>query len=205
MNFKLSKKIKELRTMLGFSQEELANHSNLSLRTIQRIENGETEPRGDTLKRLANTLEVKPSDLISYVEQEDRIFISFLNLSALSFLVYPVLGVIIPLSLWVLKRGKLKNVEEKGKRIINFQITWCLLIGLFQITMLAVSIFKQDFHFRNISLRNLMAYEINGIDTALVSIPIILYTYNFCFVIINTVRSYYSREIYYKPTVRFLK
>lgn len=36
----LAKKVKELRKRKGYSQEELAEKSGLSLRTVQRIENG---------------------------------------------------------------------------------------------------------------------------------------------------------------------
>src|SRR6185437_11548465 len=54
----LSQKVKELRMSAGTSQEELADATRLSLRTIQRIENGETQPRGDSLKRLARALGV---------------------------------------------------------------------------------------------------------------------------------------------------
>jgi transcriptional regulator with XRE-family HTH domain len=50
---KYKKKVKDLRTKQGLSQEELAEKTGLSLRTIQRIENGESIPRGDTLKRLS--------------------------------------------------------------------------------------------------------------------------------------------------------
>ena len=60
----LARRIKELRNRKGFSQEELSEKSGLSLRTIQRIENGETEPRGDSLKRLSVAFEVNPDDLI---------------------------------------------------------------------------------------------------------------------------------------------
>ena len=63
-NLELSKKIKELRTRKGLSQEELSEESGLSLRTIQRIENGETEPRGDSLKKLATSLGASPDELI---------------------------------------------------------------------------------------------------------------------------------------------
>jgi transcriptional regulator with XRE-family HTH domain len=48
MKTEMAIRIKELRTRRGFSQEELSERTGLSLRTIQRIENGETEPRGDT-------------------------------------------------------------------------------------------------------------------------------------------------------------
>ena len=52
-NEKLAQGVKELRKVKGFSQEELAKNSGLSLRTIQRLENGETEPSGETLKRIS--------------------------------------------------------------------------------------------------------------------------------------------------------
>jgi transcriptional regulator with XRE-family HTH domain len=59
----LGKKIKELRLRSGVSQEELAEISQLSLRTIQRIENGETEPRGDSLKRISKALHINIEEL----------------------------------------------------------------------------------------------------------------------------------------------
>lgn len=48
-NSLLSTRVKELRKRNGISQEILAENSGLSIRTIQRIENGETNPTGDTL------------------------------------------------------------------------------------------------------------------------------------------------------------
>uniref|UniRef100_UPI00321663EE helix-turn-helix domain-containing protein n=1 Tax=uncultured Draconibacterium sp. TaxID=1573823 RepID=UPI00321663EE len=56
-------KIKELRERKGLSQEELCENSGVSLRTIQRIENGESVPRGSTLKNIATSLNVS-SDLL---------------------------------------------------------------------------------------------------------------------------------------------
>lgn len=85
--------IKNLRNRKGYSQEVLADKSGLSLRTIQRIENGETEPRGDSLKRLAEVFEVTPDELIEWTAQEDTGFLISMNLSALSFLIFPLLGV----------------------------------------------------------------------------------------------------------------
>jgi transcriptional regulator with XRE-family HTH domain len=49
-NLHLAQRIKELRNRKGMSQEFLAEESGLSLRTIQRIENSETVPRGDIAK-----------------------------------------------------------------------------------------------------------------------------------------------------------
>ena len=59
----LGQKLRELRAIRGLSQEYLAEESRVSLRTIQRIENSESEPTGETIKRIANALDVKLSEL----------------------------------------------------------------------------------------------------------------------------------------------
>lgn len=203
MNLKLSKKIKELRTTLGLSQDELANQSNLSLRTIQRIEGGENEPRGDTLKRLANTLEVTPNDLIDGVEQEDRILLMFLNLSALSILAFPLLGVIIPLAIWVLKRHTVRNLEEIGKKIINFQITWCLVIGLYYVSFIVLMLFQDDLRIPRINLR--LISGLGGLEILIFGFLILCYGYNICLILLNAILSYKGKSTFYKPAIRFLK
>ena len=68
----LSQKVKELRKNKGLSQEELAKTAGLSLRTIQRVENRETEPTGDTLKRIATALDSTPAELLNEDEQRLR-------------------------------------------------------------------------------------------------------------------------------------
>lgn len=60
----LAKNLKELRAVRGMSQEYLADESRVSLRTIQRIENNESEPTGETIKRIANALDVELRELI---------------------------------------------------------------------------------------------------------------------------------------------
>lgn len=56
-NKEFNNRIKELREKKGLSQEELANLSGLSLRTIQRIERNETNPLGDTKRKILKILE----------------------------------------------------------------------------------------------------------------------------------------------------
>ena len=65
-NEKLAQAVKELRKGKGLSQEELAKNSGLALRTIQRLENRETTPTGETLKRIATVLELTPNELIDW-------------------------------------------------------------------------------------------------------------------------------------------
>lgn len=49
--------VKENRTTKGYTQKELSQISKISLRSIQRIENGEVVPRMHTLKTLAACLD----------------------------------------------------------------------------------------------------------------------------------------------------
>lgn len=196
-NSDLSKKIKELRTNKGFSQDELSQVSQLSLRTIQRIESGETEPRGDTLRRLAQALDVTPNELIDWTEHQDNGYLAILNLSALSFIAFPLLGVIIPLALWVLKREKIKRVDYIGKRIINFQITWCLFLFIGYISVFSGILTRMNN--RRFSFIGLGAIE------SILLIFLGLYVFNFILVLINTIRSMKNKNVIYQPAIRFLR
>jgi len=65
MNTKsLAKRLKELRALRGMSQEFLAEESRVSLRTIQRIENEESSPTGETIKRISIALDVPMNELV---------------------------------------------------------------------------------------------------------------------------------------------
>ena len=53
----LGMKVAEMRKQKGLTQEQLAEECEVSTRTIQRIENGEVEPRAFTRNNLSNLLE----------------------------------------------------------------------------------------------------------------------------------------------------
>ena len=80
----LGKKIVELRTAKGLTQEELVELCNISIRTIQRIENGEVTPRSFTVKTILAALghdldkiaELESSKSKSWVE---RLLLTDLN------------------------------------------------------------------------------------------------------------------------------
>ncbi len=59
----LSKKIVLARRKLGLTQEELASLAQVTVRTIQRIESGESIPRSFTVKALARALETNFEEL----------------------------------------------------------------------------------------------------------------------------------------------
>lgn len=61
----VANKISKTRRLKELTQEELAEQSQVSLRTIQRIENNESEPRGKTLNLICGTLQIDVRELIS--------------------------------------------------------------------------------------------------------------------------------------------
>lgn len=70
-NQNLAQGVKELRKREALSQDELARKAGLSLRTVQRVENGETIPTAETLKRLASVLGVAPNELIEFESEKE--------------------------------------------------------------------------------------------------------------------------------------
>jgi transcriptional regulator with XRE-family HTH domain len=192
--FSLSQRVKELRTKKGISQELLAEETGLSLRTIQRIENEETLPRGDSLKRLAQALNTSPDEIIDWKIQEDSNYLTIMNLAALTFLFFPLLGILIPLILWIFKRDKIQSVNELGKSILNFQISWTLAIFFYSIFLL-IGIF-----------RGFLLSEDPNESPLPILLPIIgLYLYNIFMIILNTLRVYNKKTFHYKPALQILK
>lgn len=59
-------KLKEVRKMKHFTQEDLAYQSGLSLSQIARIETARINPTLSTIFRIARTMDVKLSDLFHF-------------------------------------------------------------------------------------------------------------------------------------------
>jgi len=55
--------LKELREQLFMSQEDLAKRANVTVSTINRLENGRQKPRFVTIRKIAKALDVKPEDI----------------------------------------------------------------------------------------------------------------------------------------------
>ncbi len=203
-NQKLAIKIKDLRSRRGFSQEQLSEESKLSLRTIQRIEKGESIPRGDTLIKLTQALGVTPDDILEWTDVEDKGYLTLLNLSAFTgLLLHPLLGIIIPLVMWILKKDKIKFVDNFGKKIISFQITWTLL--LYSVLMVATkgSYIRFDFNLFDIVLFFFSFNE--GKELIFVILLGILYLYNLTLIVKNLIRIKKGKQSWYIPAIPFLK
>lgn len=194
----LSKRVKELRKRKGLSQEELTENSGLSLRTIQRIENGETEPTGDTLKRISKALNVNPEELTNWTIIEDRGYLKAMNLSALTFILFPLLGILVPLIMWIAKKDKLKDINKIGKNIINFQITWTII--LFAGLILNVVVLTNKIN----STGNITAdYFISSQKFNLIFLST-MYILNVVFIIFNTYRIQKIQNVFYQPKINFV-
>lgn len=126
------KLIKELRIKKGITQEELADLTELSARTIQRIENGEVDPRAYTLQMIAKALEV---DFSIFTENESdegkdfendnkRHWLAILHLSGMLPLFIPTILI------WNRKKAEIKEIGEHYRAILAFQSTifmFCIL------------------------------------------------------------------------------
>lgn len=193
--------VKDLRNRKGLSQEQLAEESKLSLRTVQRIEKGESIPRGDTLVKLSQALDVTPDDLLEWEIIEDNGYIQLLNWSSISFIIQPFLGIIIPLVMWIMKRGKVKFVDDTGKKIINFQITWTLTLYLMIIIHIILLGGSVPFY---IDILDIFVYSF--IDFKLpYAIFILLYLFNLLTIFRNIRKSQKGLKNRYLPAIPFLK
>ncbi|OUJ76197.1 helix-turn-helix domain-containing protein [Hymenobacter crusticola] len=129
-------RIAAIRKKKGLSQEMLAEQSGISLRTIQRVEQGDTAPRGYTLQALAAALGVSLEEFQAEPEpaavtpsavsllRNDPDFLQVLNLSALSFLLLPLLNILVPWWLWRARRHTTEHVAMLGRRVVGFQLLW---------------------------------------------------------------------------------
>jgi len=120
--------IKELRIKKGLTQEELAEMTELSARTIQRIENGEVDPRSYTLQMIAKALDVDFSlfiedESIEDKEKKDKLILGLVHLSGLFLLFIPTILI------WNNKKNKVKGITAHFNHVISFQLTiWLVFI-----------------------------------------------------------------------------
>lgn len=64
--------LREGRLSKGLTQKELSERSNISVRSIQRIENGDIVPRSHTLKTLAGILELSLETFLQSLHEQNQ-------------------------------------------------------------------------------------------------------------------------------------
>lgn len=107
------------RLRAGLTQEQLAESCDVSTRTIQRIENGEVDPRPFTRTRLSEVLEF---DFGSQNDENETLWLALLHLSSC------VCILLIPLIIWSWKKKRSLRIAQDGRIVLNFQITMTLIL-----------------------------------------------------------------------------
>lgn len=143
----IAEKLKHFRHINCLSQEKLAEHSGISIRTIQRIEEGTSSGSGYTITALAKALNIHSADLINSVSQNPLPIstsltkLKLLNLSAIAMVVIPFANIIFPACIYWKNQDDLK-VKEFGSKIVSFQLFWTfgsLLISIIASTIVIPS------------------------------------------------------------------
>ena len=157
--------IKNIREKSGYTQLELSKKTGLSLRTIQRIESKNKEPKGHSLTVLSEVFDMEPSELqdqfksIEQTKASETTSIRLINLSVLSFIGIPFGNIILPFILWR-RNHKSKFIDEMGRRIVNFQIIFSVVLSI----LLCISPFIGRVFFSNtpiILIVLFLAYVVN--------------------------------------------
>jgi transcriptional regulator with XRE-family HTH domain len=134
--------IKELRLKKGITQEDLASMTDISVRTIQRIESGEVDPRAFTLQSIASALDVDYATLAmnealpdDTAQKGSSKWLPLIHLSGLLILIVP------PIVLYILKRDEVKDIKKHATDVINYQLSISLyalpfvLFGAYPVVM----------------------------------------------------------------------
>ncbi|GGH03485.1 helix-turn-helix domain-containing protein [Pedobacter zeae] len=141
----ISSHLAKYRKLKGMTQDELAELSGLTSRTIQRIESGQVMPQMHTLKLLAKCLDIEPEKIIS-IPDTDTVVTGKPQQAPSGILaamhILPLIGIFIPLAnvltsaaFWLLKKDQEEIFDRQGRIILNFQITISIVAGLAMITM----------------------------------------------------------------------
>jgi uncharacterized Tic20 family protein/DNA-binding XRE family transcriptional regulator len=144
------------RRLKGWTQEELADKSGVTARTIQRVESGAVTPQAYTLKLLAESLDMDFGDLV-----QDLIPINItrapapaasaptaaiappgrpkwlflLHLLPLAMVILPGANILFPMVMWMMKKDEDEQYDIQGRKVLNFQFTMTIIVLLFIIVM----------------------------------------------------------------------
>lgn len=130
----LSKNLMYQRKRKGYSQEKLAELSGVTVRTIQRIERGDVNAHINTLKLLADALEVEMQELLPLENPKEEAlqtkWLLLLHSVPLLGALIPLTNILLPIFIWIHKREDNPVYDRHGRAVINFQITITLLLLL---------------------------------------------------------------------------
>jgi uncharacterized Tic20 family protein len=193
---KIGNYIKEKRIQKGMTQEELALKCEVTVRTIQRIESGEVDPRSYTLQAIASALEVDFQEMLNVDTAslaEDRsanesFWLAVLHFSGILVLIIPTVFI------WALKRDKIPNIRSHAIDVINFQIS-----------MMIYLIVNAFLLFVPVTITVSKTIVIPIFTAAGIFVFIILGIYISTIVIINTAKAVNNQPYRYPLSIKYLK
>jgi uncharacterized Tic20 family protein len=191
----LGLKVTELRQLKGLTQEQLAERCEVSPRTIQRIENGEVDPRAFTLHCLGETLGF---DFGEENTANENVWLTILHLSSIFSIP------IVPLLLWSWKKNQSYKIDQHGRLVLNFQITMtlCLFAAAFVLMAGPVALVLLD----EAHITNLQSGPGFLLLTLCAPIPLVLIGI-FCTYqgVVNAMRALSEKTIHYPLSIPFVK
>ncbi|WP_420320384.1 serine hydrolase [Flagellimonas sp.] len=130
------------RKLRGQTQKKLADKTQITVRTIQRIEKGEVNPHLQTIKLLAAALEIEVNDLLPLENPKEETikkkWLLLLHATPLLGLFFPLTNILVPLFIWIHKREDNVVYDRHGIKVLNFQITISLLAILSFIALFTI-------------------------------------------------------------------
>lgn len=138
----IAKNVLYQRKLRGYTQEDLAQKTQVTVRTIQRIEKGDVNPHLQTVKLLAVALEVEVEDLLPLENPKEETiqqkWLLLLHGIPLLGLFLPIFNILFPLFLWVHKREDHPIYYRQGIQVINFQISMTILYACAFVALLTI-------------------------------------------------------------------
>ncbi|RYY96296.1 MAG: helix-turn-helix domain-containing protein [Chitinophagaceae bacterium] len=161
----LSQLLAEARKRRGLTQEDLADAAGVTVRTIQRIESGDTVPRAFTVKALAEALGVPFESLQPVPERatpeppagvpvlpveappapdpvDARHFLQLHTLSCFSYLVLPLVHFLLPHFLLRRRTGLPLPFLRFARSTVRGQVIWIVLLNLLLLGLLGWNILR---------------------------------------------------------------
>ena len=193
----LGLKISQIRKRKGISQESLSEDAKINLRTLQRIEKGDTNPHGDTMIRLSEALEIPLEDLVSYGLVDNYGYIKTVHFVTLIFVVLPLGNILLPMVLWLPKKDKIRDLAYFSKKLLNFQITWSIITYVPFLYIMLITIFRIDLPIP--SLGRISQVALAGL------FPLFMYVLNFVYVLIAGILISDKKKNYFPIAIQFIK
>lgn len=141
-NQSIAKNLVYHRKKRGCSQAELSEMTNVTVRTIQRIENEEVNPHLKTVKLLAAGLDVDVNDLLVLDDPKEETiqkkWLLLLHGTPVLGLTIPLCNILIPLFLWIHKREDNPVYNRHGRAIVNFHITMTILFVIAFVALVTI-------------------------------------------------------------------